>query len=480
MKPLTTTALQPLNRGLRRDREISGRYPPIVSVQPIQPEPWEGFLSRIPFAQNRPVRLSWIAIRRDNVWLPYAITVRVLEIAAPSSSFQGEATWIESVSLRADEVIDRLRNRRIADELQAFETQDSYAGYWLTPGTTYGIGRSSGWPEYYTDWPLNLRQDLQYSVQWHAPFRAGRHQYKTLIDIAMPVLFGNRFSGGPANDIRPTITARIPYPYRLAEVQWTNGQLLADVDWSGSESRHRLSIHANWRVSQEQLEPDSAEEPAGETGGTVAFVIGTQPSEAELFLNDPEIPVPCQEWHWPEQAAAPVTITLTTEEESVVAATPTNRYSNPPIDFSRLTSDESMRQVLTTRWDEAWRCLDAGALTATMVMAGSVLEGALLSVARERPDVANASSAPKTKDGGVLPVEKWRFDVLIRVAMELEWLPITISGFANAVRALRNFVHPWEERTAGDTPSPGLAQLCLLSVDEILRRLATADKEPGP
>jgi hypothetical protein len=451
-----------------------------VPVEPIQPEPWENFLARIGFAANRPVRLSWLAIRRDNTWLAYAIAVRVLEITAPTTSLQSDMIWIESLSLRADEVTDRLLNHRVADGVQSFETQDSYVGYWLAPGTTYGIGRPSGWPEYYTDWPLNLRQELQYSVQWQSPFRAGRHQYKTLIDIAMPVLFGDRFSGGPAQDIRPSITARIPYPYRLEEVQWADGQLLIDVDWSGSESRNHLAVHVNWRLSRDQLEPESAEEIVGDKGGAVVFAIDAEPVEAEIFLNDPEIPVPCQVWRWPAQAAAPVTVALTQEEESVVAGTPTSLQSRADIDFSRLTSDESMRTVLTTRWDEAWRCLNAGALTATMVMAGSVLEGALLSIARDRPGAAQAASAPRNKDGSVLPVEKWRFDSLIRVATELEWLPRTVSGFANAVRALRNFVHPWEEKTAGDSPSPGLARLSLLAVNEILRALTSGDKEPGP
>jgi hypothetical protein len=36
LKRLTTTAQQPLKRGVRRDHGINGRYPPIVSVQPAR------------------------------------------------------------------------------------------------------------------------------------------------------------------------------------------------------------------------------------------------------------------------------------------------------------------------------------------------------------------------------------------------------------------------------------------------------------
>jgi hypothetical protein len=166
-----------------------------------------------------------------------------------------------------------------------------------------------------------------------------------------------------------------------------------------------------------------------------------------------------------------VTIHLAPDEETAVTANQTPTAIGE-INFSGLTSDGDMANVLAMRWDEVGRCLEAGANVAAMVMAGSVLEGALLAIARDRPGIAGlARAAPRTKDKSVLPLEQWNFYNLIQVAGELAWFPSTITGFANAIRGLRNYVHPWTERHAPDAPTASIAKLTAMSVEQILRHL---------
>ena len=94
-------------------------------------------------------------------------------------------------------------------------------------------------------------------------------------------------------------------------------------------------------------------------------------------------------------------VTVPKSRESPVAVLP---------DFHRLVQDDSLARILSFRWQEAQRCVQAGAYLAAVVMMGSILEGILLHRFENDLEVANrASSSPKNQRiGKAKPINEWR------------------------------------------------------------------------
>ena len=70
----------------------------------------------------------------------------------------------------------------------------------------------------------------------------------------------------------------------------------------------------------------------------------------------------------------------------------TPSLENPP-DFPSLVGDSSLAEILTQRWHEAQKCVNAEAYLAAVVMMGSILEGALLHKVEVNPAAANQPEA---------------------------------------------------------------------------------------
>lgn len=446
-----------------------------MKVEFIQRETWDTFVHRLEFVKTRSVRWSWIAIRQNENWHPFAIAVRVPDVETPARTLKNDQVWIVSIQLSTDQAMSNLLANAVDQslEIERFQAQDSYSAQWLPPGSDHGFGPVSGWPHYYTIWPLGPAANLRYAVDWQAPFRAGKQQYKTLSEACAVLLFGQRSLPGLSNNVPDGITVRLPYPYRLAEIEWREGNLMVSVDWSGVVEREGLMLHANWRTAADQLEPDADAMAVGARGGSIAFDTELEPVEVDIFLNDPELPVPCQERHWPLESESPVSVRLEPPEEQSVLEHQVTSPGLTAIKFSAVSSDMQMAAVLDSRWQEVSKCMTAKAHLATVVMAGSVLEGSLLGLARDRlATTSAAASAPKARDGSVRPLEEWSLIQLISVATELGWIPPTLSHFADAIRSLRNYVHPWKERSSADAPSEGVARLSVNAVQEILVHLS--------
>jgi len=122
-------------------------------------------------------------------------------------------------------------------------------------------------------------------------------------------------------------------------------------------------------------------------------------------------------------------------------------YAPPePPDFDRLGGDPAISGILERRYKEIHGCVGAGALTASFVMMGGLLEGALLAVVSSRAaEAVKAPSCPQ-KDGEPKKFHDWTLPELISVAHECGWMESDGDGFPPEVRNYKTLAHPWSER----------------------------------
>ena len=164
-------------------------------------------------------------------------------------------------------------------------------------------------------------------------------------------------------------------------------------------------------------------------------------------------------------------VTVPKSRESPVAVLP---------DFHRLVQDDSLARILSFRWQEAQRCVQAGAYLAAVVMMGSILEGILLHRFENDLEVANrASSSPKNQRiGKPKPINEWSLSDLIDVAHEVGWLEGDVKRFSHALRESRNLVHPYVQRLHGDLPDEDTCSICWQVVQAAIRDLSKAGVRP--
>ena len=149
-------------------------------------------------------------------------------------------------------------------------------------------------------------------------------------------------------------------------------------------------------------------------------------------------------------------------------------WPDPP-DFATIASDSSFAEILHKRWIEAQTCMSAGAHTASLVMIGSLLEGALLAVARAKPEAANrANACPKDKRDKPRPLEQWTLNHLIDVAHECGWIERDRKDFSHALRDYRNIVHPWHQRELRAAPDSDTCNICWGVAKAVLNDLGQA------
>lgn len=126
-----------------------------------------------------------------------------------------------------------------------------------------------------------------------------------------------------------------------------------------------------------------------------------------------------------------------------------------PPNFSNLTSDARMRQILERRWEETGKCMRAEAYLAATVMMGALLEALILARINRLSDkspVFRQKSAPKDKKTGkTLPLSEWKLQSLIQVAFEMKWLGKPGRDVGSVMRDYRNFIHPEREYSSGIT-----------------------------
>lgn len=145
----------------------------------------------------------------------------------------------------------------------------------------------------------------------------------------------------------------------------------------------------------------------------------------------------------------------------------------PPPDFLALRLEPGIGQLLSDRWAETQRCIDAKAFLAANIMMGSLLEGLLLGVCQEFPREANSCpSAPTDKQGKILPFYQWSLSGMIDVAHYLNWLGLDVKKFSHALRDFRNLIHPYEQLVTRASPDADTCNISWLVVQAAVNDLA--------
>lgn len=150
------------------------------------------------------------------------------------------------------------------------------------------------------------------------------------------------------------------------------------------------------------------------------------------------------------------TALLDARNDALLAA-PAPRTGDTAPAFAPLAADPQMQAILSRRWDECTRCLQANAPLAATVMMGGLLEALFVSRANKLSDKGSlfrSKAAPidqKTKKP--IDLRQWTLAPYIDVGHDLGWISRSAKDVAVILRDYRNYVHPEKERAHGVTLS---------------------------
>ena len=132
------------------------------------------------------------------------------------------------------------------------------------------------------------------------------------------------------------------------------------------------------------------------------------------------------------------------------------------IDVNQIPVDEVLKPVLEGRMEEMKSCFMAKAYLSVIFLAGSMLEGILLSLANHNPRAFNqATTAPKNKEGKVKAFHDWTLNDLINVAHEIGILKKDVAKFSHVLRDFRNYIHPYQQMSERFFPDENTAKICM-------------------
>lgn len=130
------------------------------------------------------------------------------------------------------------------------------------------------------------------------------------------------------------------------------------------------------------------------------------------------------------------------------------------LNLSLLAIDSQFEKVIQQRLDEIQKSLKSGTALAVIFLCGSTLEGLLQDKATKHPKEFNsAKSAPKNKEGKVLPIHEWTLNALIDVAYETNYIEDDIKKFSSALRDFRNYIHPRQQAISNFSPDSHTAKI---------------------
>lgn len=151
--------------------------------------------------------------------------------------------------------------------------------------------------------------------------------------------------------------------------------------------------------------------------------------------------------------AKQILVRLRTQALTTEIAVMTPPTDDVPPDFSPLAGNEEIRGILTRRWSECCKCVNAQAHLAAIVMMGGLLEALFVARANKLSDktpLLNATAAPKEKaTGKTMNYQEWMLDSYIKVGLELGWITGSARNVADVLKEYRNYVHPEKERRHG-------------------------------
>jgi len=140
------------------------------------------------------------------------------------------------------------------------------------------------------------------------------------------------------------------------------------------------------------------------------------------------------------------------------------------VTLDQVIGDPELIAVAQERLNEARACHEAGAYMAAIIMLGSLLEGALIAAAQERPH----EPLPR-------PIERTSLQELIKLAHKHGWIQFDAQLGADLVRQYRNLVHPHLQlREIGHLPDADTLDMCWPVVNATLNDLAATRRNPRP
>ncbi|MBD2896971.1 hypothetical protein amrb99_59240 [Actinomadura sp. RB99] len=147
----------------------------------------------------------------------------------------------------------------------------------------------------------------------------------------------------------------------------------------------------------------------------------------------------------------------------------------PPVltsEIGDIVGDTPLAVRLRARLDEARTCREYGAMLASVILLGSVMEGVLLEFVKQHAEKAcRCRAAPRDKQGNVRPITSWRLTDLINVAHSCGWIQQDVKSWATALREYRNMVHPEAELRIGAPPDDDTVNLSWYTVVATLNDL---------
>lgn len=130
------------------------------------------------------------------------------------------------------------------------------------------------------------------------------------------------------------------------------------------------------------------------------------------------------------------------------------------ISLDSISHNGELVKTLQSRLRELRKCLDQEVALASIILAGSILEGVLRGIAEDYPRIFNtATTAPK--DGSnTRQFRTWSFANFIDVAAEVGFLNTGTRKFNHVLRDFRNYIHPYEQLANHFEPDMTTALLC--------------------
>lgn len=131
------------------------------------------------------------------------------------------------------------------------------------------------------------------------------------------------------------------------------------------------------------------------------------------------------------------------------------------LDINKLRLISELVPVINSRKEELEKGLNAGMPLSVILLSGSMLEGILLSIAKQNQESFNkAKSSAKDKNGKVQPYSYWNLHHFIDVAYELEYLKEDVKKYSHVLRNFRNYIHPNLQIEQEFIPDMHTAEIC--------------------
>ena len=131
------------------------------------------------------------------------------------------------------------------------------------------------------------------------------------------------------------------------------------------------------------------------------------------------------------------------------------------IQIAKLPIASDSQFIVEERLSEAQVCFKNGAYLATIVMAGSALEAALMGAAKKYSEQFNNSTSRPKSGGKTKRLDKWSLADYINVGADIKLLGEDVKELNHGLRNFRNYIHPLRQTDSKFTPDQHTAEMCL-------------------